>query len=60
MCDKDSEPNETETLQIGFHCLPKQDITAKRMVSEAKRRSLGEIENKSVDYEENVEVAKMC
>lgn len=60
VCDADDEPTETETLHIGFHCLPKQDITVKRMVSEAKRRALGELENKSVDYEENVEVAKMC
>nr|AXN69712.1 vitellogenin-1 [Pardosa pseudoannulata] len=60
VCEDNVRPVQTRREQISFHCLPRSDITARRMVSEAKRRVLGEVENKSVDYEEEVEIPTMC
>ena len=54
------EPTETESQRIGFHCLPKDDLTAKKLIAEADWRTLDELRRKSVDHVENVEVPKSC
>jgi len=59
-CNDSAEPSETEYQRIGFHCLPMKDITARKMINEAKWRPLEEVERKSVDYSERVPIAKMC
>lgn len=60
MCEDNAKPIETKTQVVGFHCLPKRDVTAKKMLTESKKRVLGEIAYKSTDFEETVEVAKEC
>lgn len=59
-CQEDEEPTETEDQRIGFHCLPKDDLTAQKMITEAQRRPLDELRRKSVDYVQRVEVPKKC
>ncbi|XP_035233932.1 uncharacterized protein LOC118205756, partial [Stegodyphus dumicola] len=60
MCDNQASPQQTKQENVKFHCLPKRDVAARRMVTEAKRRILGELEAKSADLTQTVNVAKMC
>ncbi|XP_015921257.1 vitellogenin-6 [Parasteatoda tepidariorum] len=60
VCVNSAQPTMTEPRQVDFHCLPKQDMHARKMVTESKRRILGELETKTVDYSDSIEVAKMC
>ncbi|XP_015930210.1 vitellogenin-6 isoform X2 [Parasteatoda tepidariorum] len=60
VCENSAQPSMTESRQVDFHCLPKQDIHARKLVTEAKRRILEELETKAVDFSESIEVAKMC
>ncbi|KAG8195222.1 hypothetical protein JTE90_027963 [Oedothorax gibbosus] len=60
VCANNAMPIETKSEEVDFHCLPKVDTNARKMVAEANRRILGEVETKSVDHTRVIEVAKMC
>ncbi|GBM81737.1 hypothetical protein AVEN_113955-1 [Araneus ventricosus] len=60
VCNSRDVPKETKVKRVKYHCLPKDDNHARKLVAESKRRILGELETKEVDYEDDVEYPIIC
>ncbi|XP_054720073.1 LOW QUALITY PROTEIN: uncharacterized protein LOC129229731 [Uloborus diversus] len=59
-CLSGGQPKVADEVEIGFHCLPRRDSTARRLAEEAKTRVLDVMRSKSVDYTETVISARKC
>ncbi|CAL1274401.1 unnamed protein product [Larinioides sclopetarius] len=60
VCEPRDVSKKTEVKKVAYHCLPKNDSHARKLVIEAKRRILGELETKKVDFEKEVEYSTTC
>ncbi|KAF8781742.1 hypothetical protein HNY73_012109 [Argiope bruennichi] len=59
-CESQDVIKVKESKEVEFHCLPKSDRLARKLVSESKRRILGELETKEVDVILKVDYPKLC
>ncbi|KAF8781744.1 Vitellogenin like protein [Argiope bruennichi] len=59
-CESQDVIKVKESKEVEFHCLPKSDRLARKLVSESKRRILGELETKEVDITVEVDYPKLC
>ncbi|GIX68549.1 DNA-directed RNA polymerase subunit alpha [Caerostris extrusa] len=60
VCEDDSEPKETEDIEIDFACYPKNNLSSKHMLVESSYRILTELEGLDPDFAETVPVARSC
>ncbi|CAL1274400.1 unnamed protein product [Larinioides sclopetarius] len=60
VCESHDVPKKIEVKKVAYHCLPEDDSHSRKLITEAKRRILKELERKRVDFVEDVEYPATC